>query len=443
MTSSCATRRALLLAAILCLSGISCFLEPWDVHGTPNYRIRTECLVGNELRILLETVVYFRPLTSHSSKASSAKGWLITVDLAKQGPLSGRSRVYGPLWDVPNVRSSLSFDVGAHFTDQDVAAARATPFIDFDWDGTPVQIRRDQHGHGIRERLVLGATPRWKPDGSFSPLPAPGPPMNEETVETLSGRYHLQLSDGHTTVHERLTGKRIVDPWLEKAFTTYRNIKELKNVRTWLTDDLQYLVCNPQPVYLEVRGDPRDFEYAGKTYRRGEYVLVWQRPNPEPRIVKKPRAETPQILEPIVAAFSIKGVLYFLYEEGRLNIGPDEKPAATLIPAFGGKTYAAQSPADRRAEWEYRCPRQRQQLEKPARLAFFGTNRFGAQAPDQVPDQSVTVFIWTLENAKVSVFDAPTSGLFERQSGEYVPKQALAVGSPEGGRQHTSEEAKP
>ena len=65
------------------------------------------------------------------------------------------------------------------------------------------------------------------------------------------------------------------------------------------------------------------------------------------------------------------------------------------------------------------------------------------RAPDQVPDQSVTVSIWTLENAKVSVFDAPTSGLFERQSGEYVPKQALAVGSPEGGRQHTSEEAKP
>ena len=224
----------------------------------------TECLVGNELRILLETVVYFRPLTSHSSKASSAKGWLITVDLAKQGPLSGAfSRLRAP---VGRAECAIFAQLRRrrHFTDQDVAAARATPFIDFDWDGTPVQIRRDQHGHGIRERLVLGATPRWKPDGSFSPLPAPGPPMNEETVETLSGRYHLQLSDGHTTVHERLTGKRIVDPWLEKAFTTYRNIKELKNVRTWLTDDLQYLVCNPQPVYLEVRGDPRDFEYAGK-----------------------------------------------------------------------------------------------------------------------------------------------------------------------------------
>jgi hypothetical protein len=443
MTSTCATRRALLLAAILCVSSVSCLDRPSEVHGAPNFKIRNECLVGNELRILLETVVYFRPLTSHSSKASSAKGWLITVDLSKPGPLRGRARVYGPLWDVPNVRSSLSFDVGVRFTEQDVAAARATPFIDFDWDGTPVRIRRDRQGQWIRERLIFGAAPHWKSDGPFSPLPPPGPPMNEETVETLSCRYHLQLSEGHTTLHERLTGKRIVDPWLENAFTTDRSIKELKNVRTWLTDDLKYLVCNPEPVYLEVRGDPRDFEYGGKTYRRGEYALVWERPNPQPRIVKKPHAETFQVPQPIGAAFSINGVLYFLYEEGRLNIRPEEKPAATLIPAFGGRSYTAQPPADRRQEWEYRCPRQWQQLGKPTGLAFFGTNGYGGQAPHQVPHGSVVVFVWTLENAKVSVFEAPTSELFERQSGEYVPKQAVPIGSPEDGRPHTSEESKP
>ncbi len=100
------------------------------LSGTPQFTLRSQVLAGKELRVILETSTTYRRFDSSSRKTASAKGWVITVDLSKEGPIAERSRVIGPLWDVANERSSLSFDAGAHFTKEDVAAARATPFID-------------------------------------------------------------------------------------------------------------------------------------------------------------------------------------------------------------------------------------------------------------------------------------------------------------------------
>jgi len=301
----------------------------------PEFQHRSFCLVGDELRIILETSNWHRRWDSHCSKTSLAKGWLITIDLSKQGPIAGRSRVIGPLWDVANERSSLSFDAGAHFTKQDVAAARATPFIDFEPDGTVVRIRADANGVGmIREHLVLDAHPVWKLDGPFLPLPPPGPPMNEDTVQKLSRRYQLQLSGGITTLHELMTGKRISDPWLETAFTAFRKQEELQNVRTWLTDDLNYY---------------------------------------------------------------------------------SERDIARLVPFGAGPGYEISPP---RADWELMNPQRIQLLEKPNRLAFFGTNIF---------DEAVDVSVWDLHQGTVSTYEAPTGELFSARAGEYSPKAATKV----------------
>ena len=104
------------------------FFFPWAVAGCdsapgdPRFTIRRMRMAGDELRVILETSSTHRPLLSHSSKTSNAKGWLITVDLSKGGPIESRSRLIGPLWDVPNERSSLSFDSGPMFTKADAAA---------------------------------------------------------------------------------------------------------------------------------------------------------------------------------------------------------------------------------------------------------------------------------------------------------------------------------
>ncbi len=55
------------------------------------------------------------------------KGWLVTIDLAAEKPLAERSHVFGPLYDVPDPRSFVSFDAGANFTEGDASAAAATP----------------------------------------------------------------------------------------------------------------------------------------------------------------------------------------------------------------------------------------------------------------------------------------------------------------------------
>jgi hypothetical protein len=140
--------------------------------GIPKFKLRSQRLVGNELRVIIETSSTYRPHNSSSFKTSSVKGWLITVDLSSDGPIAGRARVIGPLWDVPSERSSLSYDAGAHFSKDDLDAAKAAPFIYVETDGTVVKIRPDQIGGQRtlgRDHLVLEAKPYWKLDGPFVP----------------------------------------------------------------------------------------------------------------------------------------------------------------------------------------------------------------------------------------------------------------------------------
>jgi hypothetical protein len=426
-------RLVALIAAILSLSAASCSVgllpEPGSPVRSPVFQYRSQCLVDNELRILLETAIRYQPRTSASSKVSSAKGWLITVDLSKTGPIGERARVFGPLWDVPDERSSLNFDAGVKFTGRDAAASKATPFVDFDSRGTLVRIRPDPQNPAapmIRERLVMAAHPVWQPDGTFLRLPPPGRPMNEDTLVTASGQYHLQLSGGKTFLHERLTGKQIPDPWLEEAFANLRGMKDFGNVKTWLTDDLKYLVSSPDPNWKD-----RTFEYNAKDYNRGEYGLVWQRPNPEAIIFKKPRTETNTTRIAIEGALSIDGRLYFLYRDGTTAWidHTDQKAVATLMPFAEGSIYRIHAPREWHVEWGLLADRRPVQLlAKPNRLVFFCKNDFGSQhAPRRVPDEAMIVFEWNLRNGSLSVREAATGGLFDGQRAEYRPKQCTAI----------------
>src|SRR5262245_52458488 len=66
--------------------------------------LRDKRVVGNELRLMVETSRSFTPFLSHSSKTVDAKGYVIFIDMASDKPLKSRARVYGPLWDVPDAR---------------------------------------------------------------------------------------------------------------------------------------------------------------------------------------------------------------------------------------------------------------------------------------------------------------------------------------------------
>ena len=251
--------------------------------------------------------------------------------------------------------------------------------------------------------------------------------MNEDTVVSLSGRYHLRLSDGQTMLHERLTGKRIDDPWLEAAFTACRSIEHFENVRTWLTDDLQYLVSSPVAIWNDGHGKTYEtFTVRGKTYNRGEYGLVWQRPRTEPIVFKKDHKEAIGSIDPIIQAISLEGRLYFHYRKGGV-FSADEKLSGTLVPFSGGPRYQIAPPRER-LEWGLVHPDRIQLLENPATSRLFATNDFmSSKARHRVPEEAVVVFVWDLTKATMTVHDVPTGQLFAKRSGEYVPEQATKI----------------
>src|SRR4051812_27722214 len=76
------------------------------------FELHDRRIVGNELRLVVQTYRTWTPFFSHSSRTADAKGYIIVVDLASTKPLKERTRIYGPLWEVPNERSSISFQSG-------------------------------------------------------------------------------------------------------------------------------------------------------------------------------------------------------------------------------------------------------------------------------------------------------------------------------------------
>ena len=231
--------------------------------GTPRFRIQSERLVGNELRLILITATGDPPSLSGGG-LENAKGWLIIVDRSKPGRIEERARVIGPLWDVPDERSGLSFR-GGLADEKDIAAAQARPFIAFESDGTVVRIRTAPQGGGgmIREHMVIASKPYWKLDGAYAPLPRPDYP-SEIHFDTPSGHYRFQVTGGKAELYERYTGKRLSDPWLEAAGTELHRMKDFKTLQTWLTDDLKYLVSYPVYTWNELGVIHHTFHFGGK-----------------------------------------------------------------------------------------------------------------------------------------------------------------------------------
>src|SRR5690242_10468849 len=82
--------------------------------------IREKTVIGTELRCVIETSVIERPFMAHSSNTKDVKGYVAVVDLSSNQPIEKRSRIYGPLWDIPQPRSTISFDAAVNFTKADV-----------------------------------------------------------------------------------------------------------------------------------------------------------------------------------------------------------------------------------------------------------------------------------------------------------------------------------
>ena len=385
--------------------------------GSAGIEVRSQHLSGNELRFIVETYRTWTPLLSHSSKTADAKGYLITIDVGSKKPLAERTTIVGPLWDVPDPRSSISFQAGANFTQEDVNAATATPMCTFDLDGTLLRFTRDaKRNVMVRDALVVTSkNGSWKRQGDVLSVQDALPPMSEDRVLTRSGRYILLFQNGKAECFDLFTGKPRDDAWLTQRFAEARSIANLNNVRVFLTEDLEHLVVSPMAIWNDFpRKTYEAFDFNGKTYRRADVGLAYSRPSEKPLLFKRHMDDQAGFLaEPPHGAFSIKGELFlFASDDATLRLYTPDLQKEIVARASSG------------VKWESVPFPQIQHAEAANELVMFASNDITARAG---PNEIMHVLRWNYVTNKLTQDDAKIIDLFETRGGQLKPKSLVPI----------------
>lgn len=290
--------------------------------GRGMLEVRERTLVGDELRLLVESSVRLRPLLSHSSTVSDVKCWLVAIDLGSALPLAERSRVWGPIYDVADPRSFVSYQAGANFTDADAAAAAATPECRFDVDGNLLRFARDgARATYVRDRLETGPQgATWRRLGDVTPVVDGLPPMSEDRLLTSSGRWLLLRQGPLVQLFDLDTGERVDDAWLTGCFGRARSIRRFENVCYSLTEQLDHLVVSPQPEWNDgSRDGVETFEFEGQTLQRRDWGIVFHRPDPTGHLFRrKPAATDGDTWDSPREGYSFGGELRLFSTDGRI-----------------------------------------------------------------------------------------------------------------------------
>jgi hypothetical protein len=375
--------------------------------------LRGQCLRGDELRLLVETYRVSTEFGSHRSKVSDTKSYLVTVDVESTKPIAERAKIYGPLWSVPNKRSSISYQAGAMYSKEDVEAARATPVCWFDTDGQLVRFIGDPARKIIRRDVLKLASDvaTWTRQADAKPVLDDLGPMSEDRLQTPSGRFKLAYRNGAAQLFDLYTGEAKEDAWLTKCFAEARSVKDLSNVRLFLTEDLNHLVVSPVQGWYNGHEMVTTFTLRGKTYKRGDFGFAYSRPAPEPIVF--PRKLDPNFLaEEPHGAFTIDSQLFLLMndEESLRLYTPDGKREFRL--AASGKPLWPTYPFLRL-----------QHAPANEELIFFDH----PITRDSVPNESVLVSRWRYRAGTVARRDVHVIELFERRAARLVPKSVIPV----------------
>lgn len=280
--------------------------------NSPNLTVRDSRIVGNELRLKIETSVSHSTFYSHSSTVSDVVGYYVLVDLKSTAPLSRRSRVVGPLYKNPNERSDMAYN-GVDFTEKDRQARAATPIIFFDDQGNLVQLK-PSGSLFERERLDVGAHPPcWVTEGTQSL-----PPLSiSHTIFTPSRRWAVDYETEVPHLFDMRTGEQRADPWLESALTDFRTRAKTDSVlglaNLWLSEDLAYLVVAPDTGRVNRDGTPAQFQNAGKQFSGDDYALEYIRPNPQSQIVSTHFGMSGFAHAQVEGVFMVQGEPFMLY----------------------------------------------------------------------------------------------------------------------------------
>lgn len=378
--------------------------------------IRQQFLAGNELRLVVETSRSWVPRGERNRRTADAKGYLVRVDLGSSQPIANSATVVGPLWDVPNDRSDISFSSGETFDKKDTAARAATPDCRFDVDGTLLRfIPAAERGLLARDELALSpAGGTWKRQGDTRLIPSKLMPGSEDRIRTETGRYGVLREDGKTACFDLFTGEPIDDPWLSKRFAEARSIETLNNVRLFLTDDLNHLVVSPIESWNQAGRLHKWFKLDGVTYVRSEAGLAYSRPAEKPVVFER-RLEDDEfwLAQGPHGAISIAGQLFLLER--------NETMMRLYTPDLGKEIVTHEPPEE---GWEYNRFMHFQHIAEAKELVLFATNEITATAR---PDETMRVLRWRYETNTLTHADARIVDLFALTNGQLKPKSIVPI----------------
>ena len=408
-------RRFLAGIAVLSVGLLMSARAPADTAGI---ELRAKMVVGNELRLVVETYRSVMPFYAHSSKTLDAKGYVIFIDMASEKPLKERARVFGPLWDVPDSRSSISFMDGVHFTDKDRKAARVSPHCVFDTNGDLVRFIRDKRDILMRDVFVPDAKAgTWQHQGEVKSMTNSFPPGSEDRLVSFSRRFALYSAGAKAQLFDLFTGEQKEDAWLTRAFADARSIKDLNNVRFFLTDDLNHLVVSPMAIWNTGLGPEQriieDFELNGKTYKRSDVGLAYSRSDSAPTLFSRTMTEKGFLDEGPHGAFSI---------EGRLFLFMNDEKSLRLYTPDGKKEFRLTS--DGKPVWPIYPFLQMQHDPARDKLFIFDTSVLeGKMGLNLI----VRVFEWNYKAGNIVRHDVPIGELFKESWGKLQPRSVIGV----------------
>lgn len=382
--------------------------------GSAVMDVQEKTMVGNELRMIVETHRSVFPFWSHTSTNYDTKGYLIIVDLASNRPLPQRSRVYGPLWDVPDAQSEFVCTPGDDFTKNSVGPRRQLPYFEFDENGGLIRFRADLiHGQTRVDHLDLKST-TYTDLTAYKPIDSQTQPGSDDRVDSNSGRYMLLYQNNAAHLYDLYTGREKQDAWLTNLFAESRRIPFFEKVRALLTDDLNHLVISPRELWNEGFGRPKHttFDLGAKTFSRAEYFLCADRPEANLQAIKREAYQQAMIFPPPHEAFTIDGGLMLL-ERTNDTIRLYRRDGTTVYQINGSST----------SGWIGQIIGMSRRPSE-GRLGFF-TVDLNHHNWDQIMDREVVLHIWDYHRNTITRAVVPITDLFWNAGDQYLPRVKL------------------
>lgn len=388
--------------------GIAIFAVGCTSDGIGQLEIVSQCLVGDQLHLIVETSRRYYPWFAEHTRTVDMKGYFIVIDLLSKQPLKDRARVFGPIWDEPNSQYSRPSEI---FPRQNTNPEADEPYPVLDGNGTLLRFTSTGSPNTMMrdELVVTPISASWQRQRSITPVDAPKPPGSEDRLLTESGRFLLLFQNGRAECFDRFTGDRIEDPWLTQRFAEVRSIPNLKNIRLFLTEDLNHLVVSPMAAYNNGQKIFDTFIFQGKTIKRSDVGMAYSRPAEVPFLFAR-KAQDNFNAQPPHDAFTIGGQPYLFMSD---------KTMLRLYTLDESHQMVAHSTPE--VHWKASPYPRIQHAPKNGEIILYET------ALDGDFNTILSVFRWKYGANSVTRDEVRFAELFTSRGGRLLPKSGIGV----------------